>query len=207
MSARRERRSSCSAAVRTVGGVPGLYTYEGYHNAFLPALADVAPSMARDGWIMGAQSQIANDDAAIQSIMRDVISIYVNDYVAQWTQLYGQIGLVTPQDKQQAAAMTNILAGPTSPLKNVLSDIARQTKLTAPPQPAGQTQITTPAASDIEKLGKQELQRMLGSQGRGGYLLSQLFLRGTGGTAAAAAGLALSKRNRRKSASKSASST
>ena len=170
------------------GGVPGLYTYEGYHNAFLPALADVAPSMARDGWIMGAQSQIANDDAAIQSIMRDVISIYVNDYVAQWTQLYGQIGLVTPQDKQQAAAMTNILAGPTSPLKNVLSDIARQTKLTAPPQPAGQTQITTPAASDIEKLGKQELQRMLGSQGRGGYLLSQLFLRGTGGTAGSSGG-------------------
>jgi type VI secretion system protein ImpL len=161
-------------------GVPGLYTYEGYHNAFLPALAEIAPDMARDGWIMGAQSQIANDDATIQSIMRDVISIYVNDYVDQWTQLLGQIGLATPKDKQQAAGFANILAGPTSPLKNLLSDIARQTKLTAPPPAAEGTQIATPAASDIEKLGQQELSRFLGSKGRGGYLLNQLFVRGTG---------------------------
>jgi type VI secretion system protein ImpL len=164
-------------------GVPGLYTYEGYHNAFLPALAEIAPDMARDGWIMGAKSQIANDDATIQSIMRDVISIYVNDYVDQWTQLLGQIGLATPRDKQEAAGFANILAGPTSPLKNLLSDIARQTKLTAPPPAAqGQTQITAPAASEVEKLGQQELSRLLGSKGRGGYLLSQLFLRGTGST-------------------------
>jgi len=26
-------------------GVPGFYTYEGFHNAFLPALAEVAPSV------------------------------------------------------------------------------------------------------------------------------------------------------------------
>jgi len=171
-------------------GVPGLYTYEGYHGAFLQALAEIAPDMARDGWIMGAQSQIANDDATIQSIMRDVISIYVNDYVDQWTQLLGQIGLATPKDKQEAAAFTNILAGPTSPLKNLLSDIARQTKLTAPPQAAaGQTQIAAPAASEVEKLGKQELRRMLGSQGRGGYLLSQLFLRGNSGSGGSSGGV------------------
>jgi len=168
-------------------GISGFYTYEGFHNAFLPALAEVAPNMARDGWIMGAQAQIANDDATIQRIMTDVISIYVNDYVDQWTQLLGQIGLVMPKSKQEAAAFANILAGPTSPLKNLLSDIARQTKLTAPPQQAaGQgAQVTVPGASDIEKLGQQELQRMLGSKGRGGYLLSQIFLKGKGGSGGA----------------------
>jgi type VI secretion system protein ImpL len=167
--------------------IPGLYTYEGYYNAFLPALAEIAPNMARDGWIMGTKSQIANDDATIQSIMRDVISIYVNDYVDQWTQLLGQIGLATPRSKEEARGYTNILAGPTSPLKNLLSDIARQTKLTPPPG-AAQGQVATPDASQIEKLGQQELSRLLGSKGRGGYLLNQLFLGGTatgGGTGGA----------------------
>jgi len=115
-------------------GVPGLYTYEGFHNAFLPAVAETIPNIARDGWIMGPQSPIANDDATIASIMRDVISIYVNDYVDQWTQVLGKIGLATPKSKQEAAGFANILAGPTSPLKNLLSDIAVQTKLTALPR-------------------------------------------------------------------------
>ena len=157
-------------------GVPGLYTYEGFHNAFLPALAEIAPNMARDGWIMGAQSQIANDDATIQSIMRDVISIYVNDYVAEWTQLLGQIGLVTPKSKQEAAAITNILAGPTSPLKSLLSDIARQTKLTAPPQAEAQTGARR-RPETVEEAGQAgSCERSIGAKGRGGQLLSQLLV-------------------------------
>jgi type VI secretion system protein ImpL len=170
-------------------GIPGLYTYEGFHNAFLPALAEIAPNMARDGWIMGAQSQIANDDATIQSIMRDVISIYVNDYAAEWAALLGKIGLVMPKSKQEAAGITNILAGPTSPLKSLLSDIARQTKLTAPPQQAqsGASQVTGTA----QELGKQEALNVIGAKGRGGQLLSQLLVGsmssggGAGGTAGA----------------------
>jgi len=53
------------------------------------------PVMARDGWIMGHSRRFANDDAASRASCVTSISIYVNDYVAQWTQLYGQIGLVT----------------------------------------------------------------------------------------------------------------
>lgn len=171
-------------------GIPGLYTYEGFFGAFLPALAEIAPDMARDGWIMGAKSQIANDDATIQSIMRDVISIYVNDYVDQWTQLLGQIGLATPKSKQEAASFANILAGPTSPLKNLLSDIARQTKLTAPPQSEGQAggQAGSEVLDTAERLGRQELQWLVSSKGRGGYLLSQLFLSGSGSSGSSGGG-------------------
>jgi type VI secretion system protein ImpL len=161
-------------------GVPGLYTYEGFHNAFLPAVAETIPNIARDGWIMGPQSPIANDDATIASIMRDVISIYVNDYVDQWTQVLGKIGLATPKSKQEAAGFANILAGPTSPLKNLLSDIAVQTKLTAPPQAAG-GQTSSAAVKTVEKAGQQEVQFFLGAKGRGGRLLFDLLKGSTGG--------------------------
>ena len=96
-----------------------------------------------------------------------------------------------PKSKQEAAGITNILAGPTSPLKSLLSDIARQTKLTAPPQQAqsGASQVTGTA----QELGKQEALNVIGSKGRGGQLLSQLLVGsmnsggGAGGTTGAPA--------------------
>ncbi|MGH6927280.1 MAG: type VI secretion system membrane subunit TssM, partial [Dongiaceae bacterium] len=177
--------------VRTDGadlgeGVPGLYTYEGFHNAFVPAIENIAPEIARDGWIMGPQSQLANDDATIARITFDVISIYVNDYKAQWTELLGKIGLVTPQSKPEAAAMFNILAGPTSPLKNLLLGIARETKLTAPP-PAAAGEGQSEAEKTLEKVGQQQLQQTLNSQGRLGRLAAQLA-KGSGGTGSGGGG-------------------
>ena len=166
-------------------GVPGFYTYEGFHNAFLPALAEVAPDMARDGWIMGAQSQIANDDATIKRIMSDVISIYVGDYINYWTQLLGQIQLALPKNKQEAAAFANILAGPTSPLKSLLSDIARQTKLTAPPQ--AEAQPGADALKKVEEAGQQQLGYVL-NRSRGGSLLNQILLGGSSDSSGGAGG-------------------
>jgi type VI secretion system protein ImpL len=166
--------------VRTDGvdlaeGVPGLYTYEGFHNAFVPAIENIAPEIARDRWVMGAQAQAATDEAAVSRIAFDVISIYVNDYVDQWTRLLGNIGLATPKNKADAAAMFNILAGPTSPLKNLLSDIARETKLTAPP-PADPAADGGSAVGDaLQKVGAQQLQMTLNSKGgRLGQLLTKV---------------------------------
>ncbi|MGE0119201.1 MAG: type VI secretion system membrane subunit TssM [Dongiaceae bacterium] len=154
-------------------GVPGFYTYQGFHNAFVPAVENIAPEIARDGWIMGAQSQLTNDNATIARIASDVISIYVNDYVDQWTRLLGDITIVDITDKRHAAAVFNILAGPTSPLKNLLSDIARETKLTAPPPAAGDG--GSGAAQQLEQAGQQQLQTTLGSTGRLGNLLGDLL--------------------------------
>jgi len=175
--------------VRTDGadlseGVPGLYTYEGFHDAFVPAIENIAPEIARDGWIMGPQSQLANDDATVARIARDVISIYVNDYKAQWTELLGKIGLATPKSKADAAALFNILAGPTSPLKSLLLDIARETKLTAPP-PAAPADGGSGIAATLEEAGQRELQTTLGSQGRIGRLMAQLAKGGGTGTGGA----------------------
>jgi type VI secretion system protein ImpL len=153
-------------------GVPGFYTYQGFHNAFVPAVENIAPEIARDGWIMGPQSQISNDSATIARIASDVISIYVNDYVDQWTRLLGDLTLVEITDKRHAATVFNILAGPTSPLKNLLSDIARETKLTAPPETAAEG--GSEVAQKLEQAGQQQLQMTLSSKGRLGRLLGDL---------------------------------
>ena len=164
--------------VRTDGhdlseGVPGLYTYEGFNNAFVPAVEGIAREIAADGWILGPQSQIANNDATIASVTRDVVSIYVNDYKAQWTELLGKIGLATPKSKPEAAALFNILSGPTSPLKSLLLEITRQTTLTAPPQPAGgatESQIAQAAKTE----GQQQLSMALNSAGRLGQMMERM---------------------------------
>jgi type VI secretion system protein ImpL len=162
--------------VRTDGadlseGVPGLYTYEGFHNAFVPAIENIAPEIARDRWVMGAQAQATTDEAAVARIAFDVISIYVNDYVDQWTRLLGNVGLAQPRSKEEATAMFNVLAGPTSPLKNLLSDIARETKLTAEPAAADGSAV----GDAVQQVGGQQLEQLVKSKGgRLGRLLTQV---------------------------------
>jgi type VI secretion system protein ImpL len=154
-------------------GVIGFFTYEGFHNAFVPAVENIAPEIARDSWILGRQAQVANDSASTARIARDVITIYVNEYTHQWATLVTDIGLREPADKSQATAMFNILAGPASPLKNILQAIARETKLTAPA-----AKSDDPAAAVTEKLeeaGQQQLQMTLSSKGRLGRLLGDLL--------------------------------
>ena len=45
--------SSCARASRLDNGVPGIYTWAGYHNVFLPLLPTVTRIFAEDSWVLG----------------------------------------------------------------------------------------------------------------------------------------------------------
>ncbi len=163
-------------------GVSGFYTYEGFHQAFVPAVENIAPEIARDSWIFGNQSQAAKDNASIAIIARGVISIYVNEYVDQWARLLGDISLVEPTDKGNALTIFNILAGPTSPLKSLLTDIARETKL-APPEAAAAAGGGSDLAGQVGQLAQQQAQLAIARQSRLASLLARELAKGgaTGG--------------------------
>ena len=117
-------------------GVPGLYTYDGFHRLFRPALADVARAVAGESWVLGPQSEIAMDDDALARLERDVMSLYLDDYVTQWDALLADIRILPFTGLQQAVETLNILSGPNSPIRNLLVAVARETTLTAAPQTA-----------------------------------------------------------------------
>jgi type VI secretion system protein ImpL len=117
-------------------GVEGLYTYDGFNNVFLEALADVTESVAAESWVLGTTGNVEFSDQQLGLLARDVLGLYLDDYATRWDQLLADVAIVEFQSVTHAAEVMNTLAGPNSPLKNFLEAVAKETKLTAPPPQA-----------------------------------------------------------------------
>ncbi len=161
-------------------GVPGFYTFEGFHKVFVPKLADITHEITKDSWVFGPNAQPGGEASAARLAI-DAMSLYLNDYVDQWATLLGDVTVRRGESAKDIADILNALSGPNSPIKNLYADIARETKLTideqAAPDQVGQLQ------QKAEDIATQQLQYKLSSKGVMGRVLSDLFLQGGGGQA------------------------
>lgn len=143
------------ALVRSSGkelneGIEGIYTYAGFHDVFLAEALKVTTQIQRDSFVLG-DAAIDQSDAALLAISRDVLAIYFNDYVARYDQMLGDIDIIPMESLAHAVEVTNVLSGPASPLLNVLTAIADETRLTeeraSPEEPADGTDAAADAAT------------------------------------------------------------
>jgi type VI secretion system protein ImpL len=119
-------------------GIPGLFTREGFHHAFLPHLADAIKAVQGEGWVLG-ETTGADRAAAADALERDVLALYYDDYIQRWEQILGDLSVQPLHNMAQAAEVLNFLSGTASPLKLVWQAIDRETQLTKPPEAAGET--------------------------------------------------------------------
>ncbi|MBN3752366.1 type VI secretion system membrane subunit TssM [Paraburkholderia sp. Tr-20389] len=125
-------------------GVPGLFTYDGYHNVFDKRLRDFARSARNeDAWVMGrfynseaekktaefADSLMDVDDPVAAAIRR----LYLTEYVQQWDALLVDIRAVTGSSLSFNLLVLRQLAAPDSPLTHLARAAVRETTLTRPP--------------------------------------------------------------------------
>ena len=165
-------------------GVPGLFTYDGYHELFNPRLAEfVARALEDDAWVMGRQTsglpKKALDEAAnalhTDPLLEDIRRQYLNEYAQHWDDFLNSIRTVggVGGEGGGTAAGTSLgfdltvlrqFAAPDSPLARLARAAARETTLSRP-------LVTPTAAQDkgfLDKAGDelskqtQELQRNLG---------------------------------------------
>ncbi|MGV6849067.1 MAG: type VI secretion system membrane subunit TssM [Marinibacterium sp.] len=127
------------AIVRSSGenlnaGIEGIYTYAGFHDVFLSEALGVATRIQRDSWVLGDRGAIDNSQAALVTLSRDVLDLYYNDFVAKYDRLLGDIDIIPMQSLSHAVEVTNVLSGPTSPIVNILTAVARETDLLAVPE-------------------------------------------------------------------------
>ncbi|HET7594952.1 MAG TPA: type VI secretion system membrane subunit TssM, partial [Stellaceae bacterium] len=118
-------------------GIPGLYTYEGFYKVFMPGLASVARDVARESWVLGDAAPKGGEAAISSGLQRDIAQLYTNDYIAQWDGLLSDIAVVPFRGMQNAAEVVNVLSAPTSPLKLLLTSVAKETQLNRAPDIAG----------------------------------------------------------------------
>jgi type VI secretion system protein ImpL len=151
-------------------GVPGFYTIDGFYKVLLPALGDAARQAANESWVLGSRAQIIPDSAEAKRLEHDVIDLYERDYAKQWDAMLRDLNLVPLRSLEQATQDLSLLGAPQSPIRDLLSAIARQLTLSQPP-PAPPAEV---AKSTAEGLAKQlapdaaaRLKPLLGTQGSG----------------------------------------
>ncbi|MGF1625430.1 MAG: type VI secretion system membrane subunit TssM [Alphaproteobacteria bacterium] len=131
-------------------GVPGLYTYRGFNEVFLPALDAISSRVASQNWVLSGDASDADRAAALETFRQGVTQSYLNDYVEEWDRLLNDVTIRPMETLDEARTVLNILSSPNSPLLTFLTDAAQETTL-ARPQPAAPASApgdAAPAAAD-----------------------------------------------------------
>ncbi|MBV9584675.1 MAG: type VI secretion system membrane subunit TssM, partial [Alphaproteobacteria bacterium] len=132
-------------------GIPGFYTVDGFHKVLLPALATATQQVASESWLVGTSSEIAPNSAEGQRLEQDVIQHYETEYAKHWDAMLADLNITPLRNPQQAEQDLYLLASPQSPMRDLLTSVARQLTLSQPP--AGSPGATATAAAGTAAAG------------------------------------------------------
>lgn len=109
--------------------VPAMFTVTGYDKLFRGQAKVIVPQLANEeAWVLGPQ--FANQGSnRIATAMTEVQRIYLAEYIKAWSGLLADLQLIPPADLMASIRMVGILSAPDSPLKVLLENVARETKL------------------------------------------------------------------------------
>ncbi|MCX7888229.1 MAG: type VI secretion system membrane subunit TssM [Rhodobacteraceae bacterium] len=137
-------------------GLPGAFTYAGFHDTVLPLIPEVAEQAALDRALF-AGGCAESAQVSVDQLQADILKLYTDDFISQWDVLLRDIRLAPVKDLTTAAANLKDLSGPSSALKRLLEGVVKETDLTAVPADDGAEVppgAVGKAASKLGKLGK-----------------------------------------------------
>lgn len=110
--------------------VPGLYTYAGFNDFYLPALADVSRQLDEDRWVIGEGAELGTVEQDLLKLGPALLDLYSKEFVTAWNGALDRVNFKPlSSDKPRYVALSAI-AAPSSPIKQLLEAIARETALT-----------------------------------------------------------------------------
>jgi type VI secretion system protein ImpL len=117
------------AALNT--GLPGIFSWNGYHTVFLPLLPQVTKDASEDAWVLGRQVKggVVGSVAEMAQLRRDVLALYLDDYTRRWDELLANVALKPFTTMAQGLDELFLLSAPDSPLRDLLVAVDAQTQL------------------------------------------------------------------------------
>lgn len=110
-------------------GLPGAFTYDGFHKTVLPAVPEVAAQAILDRAVFeGGCAE--SSDTTTTLLEADILKLYYDDYVAQWDSFLRDIRLAPITDLNTARVNLKDLSSDDSALKRLLLEVVAQTHLT-----------------------------------------------------------------------------
>ena len=135
-------------------GLPGAFTYDGFHNTVLPLIPEVAATAALDQAVF-AGGCAESSDAPVATLEADMLKLYQDDFIAQWNGFLRDIRLAPITDLQVAAVNLKDLASPDSTLRRLVRAVVDEVDLTRIiPEEEGGAATEGLAKKAVSKLGK-----------------------------------------------------
>ncbi|WP_322867350.1 type VI secretion system membrane subunit TssM [Aquicoccus sp. G2-2] len=141
-------------------GLPGAFTYVGFHDHVLPLVPEIAAQATLDRAVFaGGCSE--SSEASESSLEADIMKLYYDDYIALWDGFLRDVRLAPIKDLAQARQNLKDLATNDSALKRLLDAVVNETWLDRPEDDgsggaggAGAKKAGLKVASKLGKLGK-----------------------------------------------------
>src|SRR5205823_2877915 len=108
-----------------------------------------------ESWVLGTRSELAPNSAEARRLEQDVIALYTADYAKQWDGMLNDLNIGPLRNPQQASQDLYLLASPQSPMRDLLTAIARQLTLSQPPPGLPGAGAAAAAGSAAAAAGKQ----------------------------------------------------
>ncbi|SCU75152.1 conserved membrane hypothetical protein [Cupriavidus necator] len=142
-------------------GIPGLFTYAGYHDLFNVRLPEfVARAQAVDIWVMGrgtgpgAQKKTADNAVGRLTgndpLTREIRRLYLSEYAQNWERFLGDIRTVTGSNLAFDLEILRNFAAPDSPLARLGRAAVQETTLSRPLEPEEKS-LAEKALSALDK--------------------------------------------------------
>ncbi|MDR6853770.1 type VI secretion system membrane subunit TssM [Variovorax guangxiensis] len=144
-------------------GVPGMFTYDGYHKRFQNEVTVVTGLLAtEDPWVLGQERGAADrlrDAAALGALTDRVRRLYLEEYAKVWEALLADVRLVRATGLDKNIENARILSGVGSPLASFLRAVVKETTLT-PAEQQGKDVVTK--ASETVRNTRKGLEELFG---------------------------------------------
>jgi type VI secretion system protein ImpL len=120
---------------RTIGSikgsylVPGSFTLAGYKE-FEELIPSAAKMIKEEDWVMGnVRGETQDQNVDDEELKKKLWSFYFSDYTQEWRKFLLGINVQECKTKQESIDMLRELSASTSPMKRVMEEVSRQTKL------------------------------------------------------------------------------
>lgn len=113
-------------------GIPGLFTYQGYHGLFNTEKNRIIRQLMEDSWVYGEDETI--DAKQVDSALTTMVNQkYYQDYIHYWQALIQDISIVPFDTLEHGLFVTRTLSGHEEPIQRIIKAIQSQVQLTELP--------------------------------------------------------------------------
>ena len=116
--------------------VPGFFTWAGFHDGVLAQMEPMVERARNERWVLGDVGEQSAIEAQFVTIRQDIMNRYRAEFTEVWDNQLSRLKIASVGGGNDLRVMS-ALAAPTSPLKQLMVSLTKETRLTEMPEGAG----------------------------------------------------------------------